>query len=279
MKKILLLIGLTISIHYSFSQKKYIGHFSYRMETRLSNNPDYPVAKETYNMWFSEKEVWYAKTPAKTNLPTLLTSILMKDGMDSANAKKIIDEQGGYGSPYYLYNHFNLGTKQYETIKIWTKAMTEQFIAAEESNVVVDTLPEIEWQLTAETKTIDSISCQKAIGKFRGRTYSAWYAKEIPVAVGPWKLHGLPGLIVEAEDSLGEVKFIFESLHIPVDTEPAIIDYSTLPRYSPAKFRAKQKEDREATMALIKSFQGGPEGIKKSEESAKKNTTRPIEIY
>lgn len=278
MKRIFFLSALIISIH-SFAQNKFIGHLSYRMETRLSNNPDYPVATSTYNMWFSEQEVWRAETPVKTNLPTLLAPIIMREGMDSARAKKIIAEQGGYGSPYYLFNHFYLGTKQYETIKIWAKAMTEQFIASQESNVIVDTLPEIEWQLIDETKKIDSLSCQKAIGKFRGRTYTAWYAKEIPVAAGPWKLHGLPGLIVQAEDSLGEVKFIFESLHIPVDTEPTIVDYSTLPRYSPAKFMAKQKEDREAMMTLFKSFQGGTEGIKKSEESAKKNITRPIEIY
>ena len=249
------------------------------METRLTNNSEYPVTKYSYNMWFSEQEVWRAETPIKTNLPTLLAPLLMKDGMDSARAKKIIAEQGGYGSPYYLYDHFYLGTKQYETIKVWAKAMTEQFIAAQESSVIVDTLPAIEWQLTAESKMIDTLSCQKAIGKFRGRTYTAWYAKEIPVAVGPWKLHGLPGLIVEAEDSLGEVKFIFESLHIPVGTEPTIIDYSTLPRYTPAKFMAKQKEDREATIALFKSLQGGTEGLKESEETAKKNITRPIEIY
>lgn len=278
MKTIFILSALIISIH-SFAQNKFIGHLSYRMETRLSNNPEYPIAKYSYNMWFSEKEVWNAETPIKTNMPTLLAPILMKEGMDSARAKKIIAEQGGYGSPYYLYNHFYLGTKQYETIKIWAKAMTEQFIAAQESSVIVDTLPAIEWQLTAESKMIDTLSCQKAIGKFRGRTYTAWYAKAIPVAVGPWKLHGLPGLILEAEDSLGEVKFIFESLHIPVNIEPAIVDYRTLPRYSPAKFMAKQKEDREATIALIKSLKGGPEGLKESEEAAKKNITRPIEIY
>jgi GLPGLI family protein len=278
MKAIFLLSALVISLH-TFSQKKFIGHFNYRMETRLSNNPDYPVAKSTYDMWFSENEVWRAEIPVKTNLPTLLAPILMKDGMDSAQAKKIIAEQGGFGPSYYLYDHLNVGTKQYETIKIWAKEMTEQFIASQESSVIVDTLPEIEWQLTAETKMVDTLSCQKAIGKFRGRTYTAWYAKQIPIAAGPWKLHGLPGLIVEAEDSLGEVKFIFESLQIPVKTQPAIIDYSTLPRYSPAKFMAKQKENREATLALIKSLQVRPEDIKKSEEVAKKNITRPIEIY
>jgi len=279
MKKILLLIGLILCINYSFAQNKFIGHLGYRMETRLTNNTEYPVAKYSYNMWFSEKEVWNAETPVNTNLPSIIAPILMRDGMDSVRAKKIIAAQGGYGPAFHLYNHINLGTKQYESIKICANEITEQFIGAQESSVIVDTLPEIDWALIAESKMIDTLSCQKAIGKFRGRTYTAWYAKEIPVAAGPWKLHGLPGLIVEAEDSLGEVKFIFESLHVPVEIEPTIVDYSTLPRYSPAKFLAKQKEDREAMIALLKSFQGGTEGIKKSEESAKKNLTRPIEIY
>jgi GLPGLI family protein len=278
MKTILILSALIISKH-SFAQNKFIGHLSYRMETRLSNNPDYPVATSTYNMWFSENEVWRAETPVKTNLPTLLTPLLMNQGMDSARAKKIITEQGGYGYPYYLYDHFYLGTKQYEIIKIWAKAMTEQLIAPQESNVIVDTLPEINWQLSAETKKIDTLSCQKAVGRFRGRTYTAWYTKEIPIAAGPWKLHGLPGLIVEAEDSLGEVKFIFESLQIPVSTQPAIIDYNTLPRYSLGKFLAKQKEDREATMDFIKSTSGGDEALKKALEAGKKNKPRPIEIF
>ena len=36
--------------------------------------------------------------------------------------------------------------------------------------------------------------------QFRGRTYKAWYTMEIEIEEGPWKFHGLPGLIVEIAD-------------------------------------------------------------------------------
>lgn len=36
---------------------------------------------------------------------------------------------------------------------------------------------------------------------FRGRTWTAWYAEQIPIDAGPWKLHGLPGLILKSTDN------------------------------------------------------------------------------
>lgn len=40
----------------------------------------------------------------------------------------------------------------------------------------------------------------KAVCDYRGRRYEAWYTKDIPSDVGPWKFHGLPGLIIEIYD-------------------------------------------------------------------------------
>lgn len=64
----------------------------------------------------------------------------------------------------------------------------------------VDDLQLQKWVLLPETREIDSIPCSKAACIFRNRVYIAWYADKIPIPDGPWKLNGLPGLIVEAYD-------------------------------------------------------------------------------
>ena len=65
--------------------------------------------------------------------------------------------------------------------------------------------PGFDWQILTETKVIAGLSCQLAKTTFRGRTYEVWFSKEIPTSAGPWKFHGLPGLIVRVSDATGEV--------------------------------------------------------------------------
>lgn len=57
-----------------------------------------------------------------------------------------------------------------------------------------NTLP---WTITEETKTIAGYQCFKATVSFRGMDWEAWFTPDIALPYGPWKLHGLPGLIVE----------------------------------------------------------------------------------
>jgi GLPGLI family protein len=78
-----------------------------------------------------------------------------------------------------------------------------------------DTLPTIDWQFQKATRVIGGFTCWRAEGDVRGRRFVAWYAPDIPVTNGPWKLHGLPGLILAAEDTTRQVLIFFESLTIP----------------------------------------------------------------
>ena len=65
-----------------------------------------------------------------------------------------------------------------------------------------------EWEIQSDTMTILSHLCHKAAARFKGRDYTAWFTPAIPRSEGPWKLCGLPGLILYAEDS--QKQYVFE---------------------------------------------------------------------
>lgn len=73
-------------------------------------------------------------------------------------------------------------------------------------------LPDFKWIISTEQKKIRDYTCQKATCNFRGRTYEAWFTAEIPVKDGPWKFHGLPGLILEVYDMQKHYSFVFVGL-------------------------------------------------------------------
>ena len=68
-------------------------------------------------------------------------------------------------------------------------------------------MPAIDWKMEEGDTVIAEYSCQKAVGTFRGRTWTAWFSMDIPVSDGPWKLCGLPGLILKASEADGYFSF------------------------------------------------------------------------
>ena len=100
-----------------------------------------------------------------------------------------------------FYKNFEDNTIIYET-RVFSRYL-----------IVKDSIPKIDWKIYDEEKTIaGKYLCKKAIGRFRGRTYTAWFTEQIPISNGPWKLGGLPGLILEAYDDEKYIVFDFLSL-------------------------------------------------------------------
>jgi GLPGLI family protein len=94
----------------------------------------------------------------------------------------------------------------YENIlNIREKIMGKPYITSENT-------PKIQWILQNESKKIGTFDCKMATTLFRGRKYTAWFTKKIPISDGPWKFQGLPGLILEIYDEKKEYHFSLKSI-------------------------------------------------------------------
>lgn len=80
--------------------------------------------------------------------------------------------------------------------------------------VVDEPTGRIKWTITNETKNVGNLKCKKANCRFRGRNYTAWFTEEIPLPFGPWKINGLPGLILEVVDEENEVRFLANNINV-----------------------------------------------------------------
>ena len=81
-----------------------------------------------------------------------------------------------------------------------------------ETYLMEDAMPSIDWKISNDTMTFGGLHCQKATALFKGRDYTAWFCPDLPLHVGPWKLNGLPGVIVQAYDAKKDVQFMFDGV-------------------------------------------------------------------
>ncbi len=70
----------------------------------------------------------------------------------------------------------------------------------------------VRWELLPHTDSICGYQCHTARAMVGGRSWTVWYAPEIPLSYGPWKFSGLPGLILQAEDAAREFRWTCEQI-------------------------------------------------------------------
>ncbi|HTE01397.1 MAG TPA: GLPGLI family protein [Mucilaginibacter sp.] len=91
------------------------------------------------------------------------------------------------------------------------------------SYLIEEPMPAIDWNIGSDTASFAGLHCQKATGHFKGRDYTAWFCPDLPYHNGPWKLNGLPGVILEAYDAKKDVVFKFDGIE----------DLSKMPKAAP----------------------------------------------
>lgn len=108
------------------------------------------------------------------------------------------------------------------------------YFTSKRSNMYREKRPQIHWQLLTRDSIVCGYRCLAAEADFRGRKWIAWYAPEIPISSGPWKLQGLPGLILcagtpgfrfECEELSSEQRLMYRYLF------DRIQDFKTRERY------------------------------------------------
>lgn len=137
------------------------------------------------------------------------------------------------------------------------KTMWSNFLFKEQV-YVKEVVPVINWKIFNETRKIGNFKCKKATANFRGREYTAWFTNEISVPFGPWKLQGLPGLILEAYDTNKHVYWYFKSIEYPSKSKENV-QYMKIPKnktfknYNQLKiFQNEQIESNKETQRIVK---------------------------
>ena len=84
---------------------------------------------------------------------------------------------------------------------VYTDYQSQKTIAQkpvyEETFLIEDSLANIEWKLTADTRIIAGFECKKAVGIIHDSiAVFAFYAEELLIPGGPESIQGLPGMIL-----------------------------------------------------------------------------------
>lgn len=132
---------------------------------------------------------------------------------DEKNTARI-KEKAGMGNGGFSLTTIDRSGAVWLTKTNYTFFMKEKKMITKEEIIglaylIEEPIPEINWKITKDTIMFSGLACKKAIASFEGKNWTAWFAPSLPFQTGPWKLQGLPGLIVDAFDDNKDIQFQF----------------------------------------------------------------------
>lgn len=183
---------------------EFVYDYSYCVDT--TGNPENNISSD--NMLLQIGRGGISKFSSYKNLT--VDSILMRSTQEQI-VEAAIEGKLSTGEYMTIYKNYPTGKLTH------AEKICQDWLKYEED------LPVFEWELTDSMTNVLGYECQSAKCDFRGREWIVFYSEDIPLSEGPWKLHGLPGLIMKASDSKGE--YTFECIGIKSKADRPITIY------------------------------------------------------
>ena len=138
--------------------------------------------------------------------------------LDSALVGK---QQMTLGEFVKIYNMYRPDFKEFLLENVNANKLSYYGRVSIDNYMYQEEVPHIDWALSDSTKEICGYLCHQATATFRGRNWIAWYC-DIPKSVGPWKLNGLPGLILAAETE--DKEHTFSAISVRKSSSPITVN-------------------------------------------------------
>ena len=123
--------------------------------------------------------------------------------LNDSTRNAYIQKQIALGSSNFSYNESNASKVPYTVTKKYPDYKINLLAPLGQNIFDVADQKKMDWKILPDKKMIDKFEVQKATTDFGGRSWTAWFSQDFPFQDGPYKFHGLPGLILEMEDTTG----------------------------------------------------------------------------
>lgn len=165
-----------------FSQARFIS--AGRVEFERKYNQHSQLEGEGDGMWMTELKKTY---------PKMITDHFELKFNNERSVYRLLKE-----NPDNKYLWMGKPSESDVTIKDLTKGtISMQRDVFEQTYLLQDSLRQLEWRFTDETRTIAGFECKKAVTKICDSVYVvAFYTNQIMVNSGPESFSGLPGMIL-----------------------------------------------------------------------------------
>lgn len=144
---------------------------------------------------------------------------------------------------------------------------------ADENGWYDEPLEEIQWTISDSTATVLGYECVMAQTDYHGRHWEAWFAPEIPLPDGPWKLCGLPGLVLRAESG-NDFRFEAKSIEETSVAIPTVYRQDTYSKVDRCKALASEDHYRNNIESMIKAKFGASVQVSTELSEKKFNAAR-----